>query len=100
MRTLRQAGAESVAAYAASTTDLCSHAYAGFTTDPQLSLAVDHFIAWLADLSSREYLQRERAQQTLEWLETVRIAQASKAARLSNAAPSAAATVETCCPIS
>ena len=50
--------------------------YAEFSTDTQLSLAVDHFIAGLADSSSREYLQRERAQRTLEWLKTVRIAQA------------------------
>ena len=91
LRGLRQSGSESVAAYAARTTDLCSHAYAGFSTEAQLSLAVDHFIAGLADSSSREYLQRERAQRTLEWLETVRIAQASEASRLSNPAPTDAA---------
>ena len=68
LRGLRQSGSESVAAYAARTTDLCSHAYAEFSTKAQLSLAVDHFIAGLADSSSRVYLQRERAQRTLEWL--------------------------------
>ena len=61
LRGLRQSGSESVAAYAALTIDLCSHAYAEFSTEAQLSLAVDHLIARLADSSSREYLQRERA---------------------------------------
>ena len=59
LRGLRQSGSESVAAYAARTTDLCSHAYAEFSTEAQMSLAFDHFIAGLADSSSREYLQRE-----------------------------------------
>ena len=80
LRGLRQYGPKSVAAYAARTSDLCSHAYAEFSTETRLLLAVDHFIARLADSSSREYLQRERAQRTLEWLETVRIAQANEAA--------------------
>ena len=91
LRGLRQSGSESVAAYAARTTDLCSHAYAEFSPEAQLSLAVDHFIGLLADSSSRKYLQRDQAQRTLEWLETVRIAQASEASRLSNFAPTAAA---------
>ena len=59
LRGHRQAGAESLAAYAARRTDLCSHAYANFTTEEQLSLAVDHYITGLAYVSSREYLQRE-----------------------------------------
>ena len=59
LRGLGQSGSESLAAYAAGTTDLCSHAYAEFSTEAQMSLAVDHFIAGLADSSSREYLQRE-----------------------------------------
>ena len=80
-----------MAAYATRTTDLFSHAYAEFSTEAQLLLAVDHFIAGLADSSLREYLQRERAQRTLEWLETVRIAKASEAAWLLNPAPTAAA---------
>ena len=82
-------GSESVAAYAVRTTELCSHVYAGFSTVAKLSLTVEHFIAGLADSLLREYLQRERAQCTLEWLENVRIAQASEAARLSNFAPTA-----------
>ena len=73
-----------MAAYAVRTTDFCSHAYAEFLTEAQLSLTVDYYIAGLADSLSREYLQRERAQRTLEWLVTVRIAQPSEAARLSN----------------
>ena len=89
-RGLRQPGSESVVAYAARTTDLCSLAYAEFSTEAKILLAVDHFIAGLADSSSHEYLQRERAQRTLEWLETVRIAQASEALRLSNFEPTAA----------
>ena len=80
-----------MAAYASRTTDLCSNAYAGFSPEAQLSLTVDHVIAGLADLSTREYAQRERAQRTLEWLETVRIAQASEASRLSNPSSTAVA---------
>ena len=91
LQNLRQSGSESMAAYGARTTDLCSHAYAEFSTEAQLSLPVYHFIAGLADSSSRVYLQRERAQRTLEWLSTVRIAQASVASRLSNPVPTAAA---------
>ena len=91
LRGLLQSGSESVAAHAARTTDLCSHAYAEVSTEAQFLLAVDHFIAGLADSSLREYLQRERAQRKLEWLETVRIAQASEASRISNFEPTAAA---------
>ena len=87
----RQAGAESVAAYATHMTELCSQANANITTEAQFSLAVDHFIAGLADVSSREYLQRERAQQSVEWMEAVRIAQASETTHLSNTMPNAAA---------
>ena len=90
-RNLRQAGAESIAAYAARTTDMCSRAFTNFSTEDQLSLVVDHFIAGLADQSSRTYLQRERAQRALEWLEAVRIAQTSEAARLSDYVVTAAA---------
>ena len=93
LRNLRQSGAESIAAYAARTMDLCSRAYPNFSTDDQLSLAVDHFIAGIADVSSRENLQRERARRTLEWQEAIRIAQASVAARLSNYVHSTAAAV-------
>ena len=74
---------------------------AGFSTKAQLSLAVFHFIAGLADLSSREYLQREQAKRTLEWLKTVQIAQASEASRRLNRAPTAAAasaSFDSCSP--
>ena len=56
-----------------------------------MSLGVDHFIAGIAYSYSREDLQRELANCTLEWLETVLNAQASEATRLSNPAPTAAA---------
>ena len=65
LRSLRQSSAESIAAYSARITDLCSRAYADFTTEHQLSLAVDHFIAGMADISSRDYLQWERARRVL-----------------------------------
>ena len=94
LRSLRQAGAESVTAYAARTTDLSSRAYAEFATEAQLSLAVDHFIGGLADTSTREYLLRERARRPLEWIEVVRIAQASETARLSSAPLAAAAACD------
>jgi hypothetical protein len=94
LRSLRQSGAETVTAYAARTTDLCSRAYAEFATEAQLSLAVDHFIGGLADTSTREYLLRERARRPVEWMEVVRIAQASESARLSNAPLSAAAACD------
>ena len=94
LRSLRQSGAETVTAYAARTTDLCSRAYAEFATEAQLSLAVDHFIGGLADTSTREYLLRERARRPLEWIEAVRIAQASETARLSNAPLGAAAACD------
>ena len=61
LRNLRQSGAESIAAYASHTTDLCSRADPNFSTEDQQSLAVDHFIAVITDVSSREYPQRERA---------------------------------------
>ena len=94
LRSLKQSGAESVTAYAARTTDLCSRAYAEFATEAQLSLAVDHFIGGLADTSTREYLLRERARRPLEWMEAVRIAQASETARLSSAPLGAAAACD------
>ena len=44
IRNLRQSGSESLAAYAARKPDLCSRAYANFSTEDQLLVAVDHFI--------------------------------------------------------
>ena len=52
LRVLQQSESESGAAYAAQTTDLCSHAYAEFVSKVQLSVAVNHFIAGLADSST------------------------------------------------
>jgi hypothetical protein len=68
-------------------------AYAEFATEAQLFLAVDHIIGGFADISTREYLLRERARRPLKWIEAVRIAQASKTARLSST-PLAAAACE------
>ena len=58
LRTHLQAGFKSVTAYAARTTNVCSKAYTGFSTETQLSLAVDHFIASLADSTSRDFAPR------------------------------------------
>ena len=91
LRTHSQAGFESVAAYAARTTDVCSKAYTGFSTETQLSLAVDHFIAGLADSTSRDYVLHDRACRPLAWQETVQMAQACEASRISLHAPATAA---------
>ena len=61
LRTHMQAGCDSVAEYAARIKDVSSKAYTGFSTKMQLLLAVDHFIASLADSTSRDYLLHERA---------------------------------------
>lgn len=61
LRTHAQVGAESVDAYAARTTNVCSKAYANFSTKTKLSLAVDKFIAERDDSTSREYLLYDRA---------------------------------------
>ena len=71
LRTHAQSGAESIAAYAARTTDVCSKAYPAFATETQLSLAVDHFIAGLADTTTRDYLLHDRACRSLAWQEVV-----------------------------
>ena len=42
-------------------------------------LAVDHFIACLADSTSRNYLLHDRACRPLTWKEIVQMAQACKA---------------------
>ena len=76
LRTHAQSGAESIAAYAARTTDVCSKAYPAFATEKQLSLAVDHFIAGLADITMRDYLLHDRACRSLSWQEIVQMAQA------------------------
>ena len=76
LRTNAQSRAESIAAYAARTTDVCSKAYPAFATEKQLSLAVDHFIAGLADITMRDYLLHDRACRSLSWQEIVQMAQA------------------------
>ena len=81
LRTHTQAGAEFVAAYAARTTDVCSKAYSHFSTDTQLSLAVDHFIYGLAGSTTRDYLLHDRACRALTWQVTVQMAQACEASR-------------------
>ena len=92
LRKHAQAGAESVAAYAARTTDICSKAYFIFSTNPQLSLAVDYFVSELADSTTRDYLLHDRACRALTWQETVQMAEACEASRLLlHASPVAAA---------
>ena len=68
LRSHAKAGAESIAAYAARTTEVCSKAYAGFSTETQLSLAVDHFIGGLGDATSRDYLLHDRACRAFTWI--------------------------------
>ena len=61
LRTHAQSGAETITAYAARTIYVCSIAYFAFATETQLSLAVDHFIVGLADITTRDYLLHDRA---------------------------------------
>ena len=91
LRTHAQAGAETIAAYAARTTDVCSKAYPAFATETQLSFAVDHFIAGLADITTRDYLLHDRACRSHSWQEVVQMAQACEASHLLLHAPAAAA---------
>ena len=91
LRTHALSGAESIAAYAARTTDVCSKAYPAFVTKTQLSLAVDHFITGLGDITTRDYLLHDCACRSLSWQEVVQMAQACKASRLLLHAPAAAA---------
>ena len=76
LRNHAQSGAESIAAYAARITEVCSKAYSAFATETQLLLAVDYFIASLADKTTRDYLLHDRALRTLTWQECVQMAQA------------------------
>ena len=52
---------------------------------------MDHFIAGLADIRTRDYLLHERACRSLSWQEVVQMAQACEASRLLLHAPAAAA---------
>ena len=58
LRELAQGGSESVASYAARTTDLSSRGYPKFPTEIQLDLAVKHFLSGLRDTSTLYYLRR------------------------------------------
>ena len=60
LRTHEQSGPETIAEYAARTTDVCLKTDPAFATDTQLSLAVDHFIAGLADTTTRDCAERPR----------------------------------------
>ena len=57
----------------------------------QLSLAVDHFIAGLADITTRDYLLHDRACCSLSWQKVLQMEQACEASRLLLHAPAAAA---------
>ena len=95
LRALRQAGSETVADFAARVTDLCSHAYPKFSTEDQLDLAVFYFISGLADVTPREFLQKERARRNINWQEVVQMAQASEPL---NALDPVAAIAQHCSP--
>ena len=75
---LAQFPAEPVAAFASRTTDLSTRAYPNFPTELQLDLAVDHFISGLRDVSSSDYLRRERIRRRITWQEAVHMAQAAE----------------------
>ena len=59
--------------FASHTTDLSTCTYRNFPTELQLYLAVDHFISGLRDVSSRDYLRRERARRRITWQEAVQM---------------------------
>ena len=62
----------------------------------QLSLAVNYFIAGLADTTTRDYLLHDRACRSLSWKDVGQMAQACEASRLLLHAPAvAAATTST-----
>ena len=75
LRTHAQSGAESIAAYAARTTDICSKPTPR-SQRKQLLLVVNHFITGLADAMTRDYLLHDRACRSLTWQEIVQMAQA------------------------
>ena len=67
LRSHVQSGSESIAVYAAFTTYVCSKAYPNYSTETQLSLAIDHFISGLVDSTTRDYLLHDRASRLLTW---------------------------------
>ena len=96
LRNHSQSNAESIATYAALTTEVCSKAYPAFATETQLSLAVEHFISGIADATTPDYLLHDRALRTLTWQKCVQIAQGCKASRLLlNESANAVAAVST-----
>ena len=84
LRELAQSGSESIASYAARTTDLTTRAYIKFPTELQLDIAVENFIAGLRDTSTRDYLRRERARRSITWQEAVQMTQACELLRASD----------------
>ena len=84
LRELAQTGSESIASYAARTTDLTTRAYSKFSTENKLDIAVVHFIARLRDTSTRDYLRCERARRSITWEEAFQMAQACKLTRASD----------------
>ena len=72
---------------------LCARRPTPHSRRRQLSLAVDHFIAGLADITTRDYLLHDRACRSLSWQEVVQMAQACEASRLLLHGPAAAAAI-------
>ena len=99
LRVLAQSGSESVAAFASRTSDLSTRAYPDCLTKRQLDLTVDHFISGLRDLSTRDYLRRERARRRIEWQEAAHMVQACEAPHAAELTPPlpAACVVSTIC---
>ena len=93
LRTHQQSAAESIAAYAARTTDVCMKAYPAFARETQISLAVDHFIVRKADTTTRDYLLHDRACRSLSLQEVLQMAQSCEASRLLLHAPVAAGVI-------
>ena len=98
LRVFGQSGAEPLAAFASRTTDLSTRAYPSFPTDLQLDLAVDRFISGLRDVSSTDYLRRERARRRITWQEAVQMAQAAEVSRAAEYThPLEAAAIDAMC---
>lgn len=81
LRELKLLASELVNDYAARTSDLVSRAFPNYTTNAQLDIAVENFVAGLVNVSTGEYLRRERACRRIDWTETVQMAKASKLQR-------------------
>ena len=84
LRELVYADSESIASYAARTTDVTTRAYSKFPTEHQLDLAVENFIAGLRNTSARVYLRRERARRSITWQEAIQMASACVVPRASD----------------